>query len=232
MMKVVDINNFKEYHDVVEKYSGTNFAFRGHSDFGWKLIPKIGRPDYARTIPKLLDEELLLAAWMRYSSQLLNKQPLDNWDCLSLAQHHGLATRLLDWTKNPLVALFFATFDLEIDEDGAVIVMDFKNMTLKTAGLNPFKIPSSGIFYPKGLTSRVVSQRGIFSISHKPTKSLENLLEDCNFIKIRINKKAKENIQKTLEQYGINEFSIYQDLDNLSNYLNRFMVSKQIDEII
>jgi hypothetical protein len=231
-MKIIDITNFKEYHEVVGNYSGTNFAFRGHSDFDWELTPKIGRPIYARTIPKILNEELLLNAWMRYSSQLLTKEPLDNWDCLSLAQHHGLATRLLDWTKNPLVALFFATCDIELNKDASVIIMDFKNMTLKTAELNPFKISNSGIFYPKGLTLRVVSQRGIFTISHKPTKPLEKLLVDSNFIKLRIKKNSKENIQKNLEQYGINEFSIYQDLDNLSKYLNRFMVSKQIDDII
>lgn len=231
-MKIIEIDNFKEYHDVVENYSGTNFAFRGHSDFDWELIPKIGRPIYARTIPKILNEEMLLDAWMRYSSQLLTKQHLDNWDCLSLAQHHGLATRLLDWTKNPLVALFFATCDNELDKDASVIIMNFKNKTLKTAELNPFKITSSGIFYPKGLTSRVVSQRGIFTISNKPTKPLEKLLVDTSFIKLRIKKSSKENIQKNLEQYGINEFSIYQDLDNLSKYLNRFMVSKQIDDII
>lgn len=231
-MKELEISNFKEYHDIVEKYSGTNFAFRGHSNFDWQLIPKIGRPDYARTIPKILNEEFLLNAWMRYSSQLLIKHPLDNWDCLSMAQHHSLATRLLDWTKNPLVALFFATCNVELDKDAAVITLDFKNKVLKTNELDPFKLTSSGIFYPKGLTSRVVSQRGIFSISHKPTKSLETLLLDSTFIKIRIKRSAKENIQKNLEQYGVNEFSIYQDLDNLSNYLNRFMISKQIDEII
>lgn len=72
----------------------------------------------------------------------------------------------------------------------------------------------------------------MFSISHKPELSLEKLMENKKFIKIKIKGSSKKSIQKILEQYGINEFSIYQDLDNLSNYLNRFILNKELDSII
>ncbi|NID08923.1 FRG domain-containing protein [Fibrivirga algicola] len=231
-MKVLEINSFLEFHQIVENYSGSNYLFRGQTNFEWELIPKIGRPGFARTIPSVFREDYLLRSWMRYSSHIIIREPIDQWDRLSLAQHHGLATRLLDWTKNPLVALFFATFDFSSEEDASVFIFDFKNETTQTERLDPFTITFSGVFYPKGITARVISQRGVFSFSNNPQKSLEVLMPTFDFIKLKINGGAKKSIQKNLEQYGINEFSIYQDLDNLSNYLNRFVLSKEIDKII
>lgn len=231
-MKTITISTFNAFHKIVESHAGTNFLFRGHSDFEWELIPKIGRPGFKGTIPKIMSEENLLSSWMRYSSQLLSKNPIDKWDQLSLAQHHGLATRLLDWTKNPLIALFFATFGEAKNKDGAVIIMDFQNLSLITDDINPFSIRSSGIYFPKGLTARVISQRGVFSISHNPVVPLDMLITEFTFTKIRIKSAAKQKLLTVLEQYNVNEFSIYQDLDNLSNYLNRYILNKRIDEVV
>lgn len=230
-MKTIKINNFKEFHEQIQNYSGSNYLYRGESKFDWNLLPKIGREEFNRVIPLIFKEEYISRAWMRYASNLTSKIPKDNWEIISLAQHHGLATRLIDWTKNPLIALFFATFDRE-KEDGAFYVFDFKNETLITKNKDPFKINFSGVFYPEGITRRVINQRGVFSISHNPTIPFNELMSKYDFIKFKINKKGKKSIQHSLEQYNINEFSIYNDLDNLSNYLNRFMLKREIDEIL
>lgn len=230
-MKIIDINNFIDFHKVVEEHSSANFLFRGQQNFDWELIPKIGRPEFSKNVPSYFKEEFIIRSWVRYSGQLLKNDPVDEWDELTLAQHHGLATRLLDWTKNPLVALYFATFDLNETMDSSVFILDFQNMVLSTKEYNPFDKDLNGVFYPKGLSSRVINQRGVFTISGKPELSLEKILTDFTFTKLRIKSKARKNILRNLEQYGVNEFAIYQDLDNLSNYLNRFITNKELDQI-
>jgi hypothetical protein len=230
-MRKLEISSFIEYHDIVKNFSGANFIFRGQQDHNWELIPKIGRPEFSKTVPSYFKEEFIIRSWLRYSNQLLLHKPIDQWDELTLAQHHGLATRLLDWTKNPLVALFFASFDFNPNADASVSILDFRNETIKTKDIDPFEIESSGVFYPRGLSARVINQRGVFTLSHNPQIKLDDLLKEYDFVKIKIKGKAKKEIQKTLEQYGINEFSIFQDLDNLSNYLNRFMINKELGQL-
>lgn len=230
-MKVESVNSFIEFHNIIQDFSTANYLFRGQQNIAWDLTPKIGREDFKKNVPSFFEEDTILKAWLRYSEQLIVNKPKDRWDELTFAQHYGLATRLLDWTKNPLVALFFATGDFNNITDGSVFIMNFKNKTLKTGEYEPFKIKKSGVFYPKGLSARVINQRGVFTLSHKPKISLEQLRPDFEFIKINIRGESKKEIQKQLELYGINEFSIYQDLDNLSNYLNRFIINNKEESL-
>lgn len=227
MMKTKNINSFIEFHNIMQDFSTANYLFRGQENFAWELIPKIGRNEFKKVVPSSFKEDTILDAWVRYSEQFIKNKPRDRWDELTLAQHYGLATRLIDWTKNPLVALFFATCDFDESIDGSVFIMDFNNTTLDTKKHEPFDINESGVFYPKGLSARVINQRGIFTLSHKPKKRLDKLLPEFEFIKIKIKGESKKELQKQLELYDINEFSIYQDLDNLSNYLNRFVINNK-----
>lgn len=224
-MKVESVNSFVEFHNLMKDLPTAKHLFRGQQNFAWDLKPKIARGGFEKAVPSNFQEETILDSWLRYSEQLISNKPKDRWDELTLAQHYGLATRLLDWTTNPLVALFFATCDFDNNVDGSVFKMDFSNKTIKTEKYGPFDSKKSGVFYPKGLSARVINQRGIFTLSHKPKKSLEELLPEFKFVKINIKGESKKEIQKQLELYGINEFSIYQDLDNLSNYLNRFVIN-------
>ena len=93
--------------------------FRGQTDTSWGLVPRIWRKQYSDANE----------AEMRLEFESVG-HPLtvlgtahDKWHWYFLMQHYGAPTRLLDWTVNPLVALYFAVRDAT-EDDGAVWVVD------------------------------------------------------------------------------------------------------------
>ena len=99
--------------------SRVNSYYRGQSNAAWKLTPRMFREKKDNgTISSFIEEKELLMHVDYFAWEYLRNCG-SRLEQLILLQHYGLATRLLDVTRNPLVALFFACHE-EMDENGCV----------------------------------------------------------------------------------------------------------------
>lgn len=216
-MNEIRINNFNELHEALEKYRRDNrWMFRGHSNPGWKLLPKAGRDPFDKT-----DDERMFRAWQRRSVEFLSPRPDNDWEWLAIAQHHGLATRLLDWTYQPLVAAFFATSETE-DSDAHIYCFKAKKIYRETGG-SPFEANTLAQYKPYTVASRIVRQGGLFTIHPKPAIPLEESKDQRGTLElIIIDREYRKLLPFELSHYGINHSTIFPDLDGLSNHMNWF----------
>ena len=112
----------RELLDLLEKLSEhmtcpNGLVFRGHSDFNYKLVPTVFRHTEEW---RYYDEDKLLKEFVRRHPESRAKH-LNTLELLTYAQHYGLPTRLLDWSSNLLVAIYFACKE-NFEVDGEVII--------------------------------------------------------------------------------------------------------------
>ena len=218
IMNEILLKNFEELQKTLKRYQIYSegrgpWIFRGQSDFSWALLPKVGRPEY-----KGIDDLNMFDEWKRKAVAYHDNLPTNDYDCLAVAQHHGLATRLLDWSFNPLVAAFFAVYEQRGIGSAIYCYRPTKQINkdkkmIENKDVLPLK--------PTAAVSRIVQQGGLFTYHGQPNVSLDKaLLEGDELDKLIIDSAFEESLLLDLNFYGINKLSLFPDLDGLSEYEN------------
>lgn len=125
------IDSFDAYlkvvHEEFPRTNGNRLYYRGQgkrAEEGFDLKPSVARYPHLEKLPLAEREYKEAEVLETFSNHLLTyvqHRPQTAWEELAIAQHHGLPTRFMDWTTNPLVALYFATRQTEKDKDGAPV---------------------------------------------------------------------------------------------------------------
>jgi hypothetical protein len=97
--------------------------FRGHARSSWELKPLRFREPYARMGDR--DEFSMMSRFMSRAIPFCDPLPRNEWDWAMLARHHGVPTRLLDWSLAALAGLYFAVAfaEIELTEDACVWIL-------------------------------------------------------------------------------------------------------------
>lgn len=221
---------------------------RGHGDEIWTLRPTVGRPQHflggSVTLTRR-QEDRLLHQFRRYAYVEWGRK-LDLWEALFLGRHHGLPVRVMDWTANPLVALYFAVEYARSHSGNATIWAfrrrrdaDITNVPeVDVFGTSdPFSVQGVRMIYPFYNAQRMIGQKGAFTIHQQPDLALEDQTSplvpnspDVDIVALHrwtVPADRRPEIGNELEHIDINRRRLFPDLDGLAAGLVNAEVLKQ-----
>lgn len=215
------------------------FWFRGHAEVSWSLTPSALRHAEAAQRAKALQ---LIAEFKRIADIKLPRPPRPDEELMwaQLAQHYGLPTRLLDWTESATVALYFAC--MRQDRDGFVILLnpiDLNRLSYpklprildpqadreiirtylrlgpieRAAGRFPVAIN------PVWNSERLVIQKGVFTL-HGSRMTLTGR-DVRSLVALPILREHKTRLRSELQRVGVDEMTIFPELEHSCVHLKR-----------
>ena len=232
-MNEITIKSFIDYLSYVEKNSTKNHIFRGMNSLDYLLIPKIGREPYVArcNVDSIIDdlqdmEEQIMNDFIKMSVPHMDLRNISTWDQWTIGQHHGLPTRFLDWTENPLIAAYFATENSN-GNDVAIYVVDKTQFNSYTSDdLDIFSLSDEDdivLYSPSYIHPRIISQKGVFTVHKNPTVPLDQTKINNDFCvvdRLVIPNFIITDFINDLDWFGINRFFIYPDLEGLAYHLD------------
>lgn len=227
-----------------EQSNGTMW-YRGQANAEWELLPGLLRG--ARNI----SEATLLSRFKQSAAMLTDRRPTSSFDWVFLMQHYGVPTRLLDWSENPLVALYFAVCDYSshpdadaalwlllpsllnknaniIDKNEGDYIPSFDDEEVVGYSTESVRNASRLELFPIATIAtrnnpRIQAQMGTFTVHHNKSISIESVGDGKDARKVTIPKESKAAIFAELSLLGVNRFSLFPEMESIGNILKEMM---------
>ena len=212
----IPLQSLEEFLSIGVAPVDSAIIYRGVADSTYDLVPSVGRwkgPEASR----IHFERQVFEDFKSRALGYLNIQPRNEWEWLFLAQHHGLPTRLLDWSSSPLVALHFALRE-ESSTDFALYALNFSYSVISHdiptfLGADPLAVTEPAQVSPSYISERVERQRSVFTIQADPWTPLRDRNEIRKYV---FPGSARRDMLRRLQYLGITNCSLTPGLDSLT----------------
>lgn len=216
------IRSWLDLAQLAEKSAADDWIFRGEPHAGEALRPSAGRlPEGPANSPRLCfdinDERSALERFKSDALPYLDRTPPPehHLEWLAIAQHHGMRTRLLDWSESLLIAAFFA-----VEAGGArggATIYGVKGLPALEADADPFTVGEVSVYRPSRLTARMAPQMSTFTVHPDPSADFR---ADSRLQHWRVaGRRNCWQIKLVLDACGVNYASIFPDIGGLARHI-------------
>jgi hypothetical protein len=225
------IETWEDLTAKVQEFVSPKWIFRGVTKYPQKLMPGITRPGTrkdpifsrkpARSLPYKRGEEVKMFKEFKRLARPYFSGSMTDLEYLAVARHHGMPTRLLDWTDSLLVASFFALEAAGERDKKAVYALDTDSLdVIDDAEFNPFDTKREGvaIYRPPHINPRIPAQQGLFTVHFQPGKDPQFEPDHLEVFELPGIPDAFR-LKEALDYAGFNRASLFPDLDGLTRHI-------------
>ncbi len=277
----VEFDTWDEFLIAVLNKGGAHSLYRGQQKYGWLLSCTLSRrlrdqataggPVEIELLESMVHDQrlfdlvegvetTLLRTFMETAQRFATPDLPTTEDRLAwweIMQHHGIPTRLMDWTRSPFIGLWFAAENLDKDgEDAALWILDGRNSQINHSDPNSL-VEGTGwndflddralqnrqaeraikehrmvpvVVEPRYSVPRVVAQQSVMTLipNVEVPKGFAHAVFKTIATKVRIRASWKTDIERLSLSFGLNRPELFRDLDSVGTALTAALRSNDL----